>query len=81
MTEAVTGTGGSSDHVIGDADEEVLTSSPAATADTSTTSRKTENIAGFDLAKLHHYEFRIPEPERDEAIRLGIPGYPKTLPS
>jgi len=58
---------------------EVLSNSPV-TADTSAAARSIENIAGFHLAKLHHYEFRIPQAERDDAIRLGISQHPKHFP-
>ena len=81
LIETVTGTGGSAHHDIGDGGEEVLSNSPA-TADTSTAAhnRNTENVNGFDLGKLHHYEFRIPQSARDEAIRLGISRHPKHFP-
>ena len=42
--------------------------------------RNKESVAGFDLAKLCDYEFKIPQPKRDEAIRFGISQHPKHFP-
>ena len=62
--------------------DEVDSSNCPAPADTITSGadpaadRNKESVAGFDLAKLWDYQFKIPQSKRDEAIRTS-----KTLPS
>ena len=66
--------------------DEVDLSNCPAPADTITSGadpaadRNKESVAGFDLAKLCDYEFKIPQSKRDEAIRFGISQHPKHFP-